>query len=79
MKTETKTIALKPYTVTELAKVYGVCNRTFKKWVKKIPEVGLPNGRYYSIPQVKLIFENMKIPTAISIEIVLQKPELDLV
>lgn len=79
MKTETKTIALKPYTVTDLAKIYGVCNRTFKKWVRKIPEVGLPDGRYYSIPQVKLIFVNMKIPTAITIEIETQKPELDLV
>jgi transposase-like protein len=78
MKT-TRTIALKPYSVTELAKIYGVCNRTFKKWVDDIPEVGQRTGRYYSIPQVKLIFENMKIPTNITVETEMQKADMDLV
>ncbi len=79
VKVAARTIALKPYTITELAKVYGVSTRTFKKWVdKKVPEVGPRMGRYYIIPQVKMIFENMKIPTAINIEMQTHKPEVDL-
>lgn len=77
--TTVRTIQLKPYSVTELAKIYGVCNRTFKKWVNEIKEVGPKNGRYYSIPQVKIIFQNLKIPTNITTEIETQKAELDLV
>ena len=77
--TTVRKIELKPYSVTDLAKIYGVCNRTFKKWVNDIKEVGPKKGRYYSIPQVKIIFENMKIPTQIIIETEAQKSELDLV
>jgi len=78
MKT-VRNIELKPYSVTDLAKIYGVCNRTFKKWVNEIKEVGTKKGRYYSIPQVKIIFENMKIPTHITVEVETQKTEMDLV
>jgi transposase-like protein len=78
MKT-VRNIELKPYSVTDLAKIYGVCNRTFKKWVKEIKEVAPKKGRYYSIPQVKIIFENMKIPTHITVEVETQKTEMDLV
>ncbi|MBI4945305.1 MAG: hypothetical protein HY840_02755 [Bacteroidetes bacterium] len=77
--TTVRKLELKPYSVTDLAKIYGVCNRTFKKWVKDIKEVGPKKGRYYSIPQVKIIFENMKVPTQIIIETGTQKSELDLV
>lgn len=77
--TTVRKLELKPYSVTDLAKIYGVCNRTFKKWVNEIKEVGPKKGRYYSIPQVKIIFENMKVPTQIIIETETQKSELDLV
>lgn len=77
--TTVRKLELKPYSVTDLAKIYGVCNRTFKKWVNDIKEVGPKKGRYYSIPQVKIIFENMKVPTQIIIETETQKSELDLV
>ena len=74
-----RTIPLKPYSVTDLARIYGVCNRTFKKWVNEIKEVGPKNGRYYSIPQVKIIFGNLQVPTQITIETKTQKTGVDLV
>jgi cbb3-type cytochrome oxidase cytochrome c subunit len=54
---------IKPYTVAELAQIYEVCDRTFKKWITPFkPEIGKRNGRYYSVVQVKIIFKRLGIP-----------------
>lgn len=56
-------IPVKPYTLTELAEIYGVCTRTLKKWINEFKsEVGDKKGRYYTIPQVKVIFDNLCFP-----------------
>jgi len=62
------TIQLKPYSLVELAKLYTICDRTMKKWIKPFEqEVGEKNGRYYSINQVKIIFDKLGLPSEIEI------------
>lgn len=57
------TIQLKPYTVLELARLYSVSDRTMKKWLKPFePEVGNKIGYFYTIAQVKIIFEKLGMP-----------------
>lgn len=57
------TIKLKPYTVLELAKLYSVSDRTMKKWIKPFEkEVGKKIGYFYTIAQVKIIFEKLGMP-----------------
>jgi len=63
------TIQLKPYSLVDLAKLYTVCDRTMKKWIKPFEqEVGEKNGRYYSISQVKIIFDKLGLPCEIEVE-----------
>lgn len=62
-------IALKPYSTTELAKIYSVSNKTFLRWIKPFSEaIGPKNGRYFSIPQVRIIFEKLELPSIIKDE-----------
>ena len=54
---------IRPYSVKDLASIYGVCDKTLKKWVKPYAtEVGEKNGRYYSVAQVKVIFDKLGVP-----------------
>ena len=58
---------LKPYTTKELAMIYGVCTRTFSKWIKPFSmEIGIRQGRYYSVTQSRIIFERLGMPGRIS-------------
>ena len=57
------TIDVKPYSLTELARIYGVTNRTMKNWIVKHDEsVGEKVGRLYTTLQVKIIFEKLGLP-----------------
>ena len=54
---------IRPSSIKDLAGVYGCCDKTMKKWI--IPfnsEVGVKNGRYYSVAQVKIIFDKLGLP-----------------
>ncbi|HEV8283830.1 MAG TPA: hypothetical protein VGQ09_05955 [Chitinophagaceae bacterium] len=63
------TIQLRPYSMAELARLYCVCDRTFKKWIAPFAEeIGLKPGRYYTISQVKIIFEKLGLPGEIQID-----------
>ena len=62
-------VALKPYTIKELAKIYGVCTKTFRRWINPIKkEIGERNGWFYSIAQVKIIFSELLLPSWIEVE-----------
>jgi len=62
-------IQVKPYTLKELGDLYGVHWRTIKTWLKPFEaEVGQRTGRYYLIPQVKIIFEKLGLPSVIEVE-----------
>jgi hypothetical protein len=56
-------ISVKPYTLTQLAGQYGVCTRTFKGWLNPFAEeLGGKIGRFYSVKQVEIIYDNLGFP-----------------
>ncbi len=56
-------VEVRPYTLKEMAKLYGVCARTLKKWlVPHKDTIGKPTGWFYSITQVKFIFTTLGVP-----------------
>ena len=62
-------IKLMPYSIAELASVYDVCERTFKKWISPFAdEIGEKQGRYFNISQVRIIIEKLGLPTEIPID-----------
>lgn len=63
MSAITKTIEIRPYSLTELASIYGVTNRTIKNWIIRHDEaIGQKVGRLYTALQVKIIFEKLGLP-----------------
>ena len=56
-------IEVKPYSLGELCKIYGVTDKTLKKWFLPFKaELGRREGRYYSIEQIEIIFRYLKVP-----------------
>lgn len=56
-------IEVKPYLLKELAMLYGVEPRTLKNWMAPFKsEIGEKMGRYYTVRQVKVIFEKLDVP-----------------
>jgi hypothetical protein len=54
---------LKPYSLKELSVMYGVSKNTFKKWMDPFShKLGQRQGYYYSIEQVKMIFNKLGVP-----------------
>lgn len=59
-----KHISIMPYTLKELAEIYKVCVPTFKRMLEPFEkQIGKHEGRYYTIPQVKLIFQYVDLPS----------------
>lgn len=57
------TIDIRPYSLTELARIYGVTNRTMKNWlVRHDDAIGEKIGRLYTALQIKIIFEKLGLP-----------------
>jgi hypothetical protein len=62
MKTKNE-FMVKPYSAEELSKLYGIGIRTFKKWTLPIRgEVGVKNGRFYTVHQTERIFKHLGLP-----------------
>jgi hypothetical protein len=54
---------IRPYTKGELSAFYGVCVKTFSKWLRPFQDkIGERNGHFYSVEQVKIIFSLLGIP-----------------
>jgi transposase len=63
MNTFTTTTEVKPYSTKEIAMLYGICDKTLKKWLKPFEEgIGKKTGRYYTIAQVNIIFDKLGMP-----------------
>jgi len=61
-------IIIKPYTQKELAAIYGVSAKTFRKWIRAMDsELGDRIGYYYSIEQVKIVFTRLQLPTTVRV------------
>jgi hypothetical protein len=57
------TTAIKPYSTKELSELYGICVKTFLKWIKPFANsIGDKHGRYYTIAQVHMIFDKLGMP-----------------
>ena len=57
------TIEIRPYSLTELARIYGVTNRTMKNWLVRHDEaIGEKIGRLYTALQIKIIFAKLGLP-----------------
>jgi len=53
----------KPYTKKELAGLYGISIKTLRTWLRPhLHLIGEPPGRYYTVRQVRLIFECLGEP-----------------
>lgn len=53
----------KPYCYKELESLYGVSRKTLKTWLKPFwKDIGPKQGRYFTIKQVKVIFEKVGMP-----------------
>ncbi len=66
---EKKVIRVMPYTTKQLSVIYNVDRRTFYKWLNDIKnDLGKRNGYYWSIPQVKMIFQKLSLPANIMLE-----------
>lgn len=73
MPSSVRVVKLKPYTLTELSEIYDICPRTLKKWLKPLEqEIGDKRGRFFTIPQVKIIFHNLLLPSEVLVESKLQ-------
>lgn len=57
---------IRPYSAKELAGIYGVCDKTLMKWMKPFAQnIGEKQGRYFTVAQVKIIFEKLGVPCKI--------------
>jgi hypothetical protein len=56
-------LVIKPYTTKELAPLYNMCSRTFRRNIAGIKEqLGERKGHFYNIKQVELIIAHMGRP-----------------
>jgi hypothetical protein len=56
-------IEIKPYTHKELSGIYGVSKPTFTKWLLPFQDqIGERQGHFYTISQVKVIFDKLGLP-----------------
>jgi hypothetical protein len=63
MSTTNDYVDIKPYSLTELGRIYGVQSRTIKKWLTPHSDaIGTKIGRLYTALQVKIIFEKLGLP-----------------
>lgn len=66
LKTVSTIKKLKFYTKKELAEMYETSPKTFSRWLKPHEKtIGEKIGRYYSITQVKAIFQALGMPANI--------------
>ena len=58
-------LIVKPYSTKELCIIYGVCPKTFLKWLKPFLQyIGTKNGRFYTVIQVEIIITRLGVPYA---------------
>lgn len=57
---------IKPYSYRELAALYEISDRCLKGWlVPFMTEIGEKKGRYFTLKQIRLIFEKLGMPAGI--------------
>lgn len=67
MNTSVHTYEIRPYNTKELAHIYRVQPRIFRKWLQPhLSCLGERTSRYFTALQVKLIFEKLGLPGPVS-------------
>jgi hypothetical protein len=62
-------IPIRRYRLGELAILYSVDKKTFRKWLKPfLNRIGPRQGQFYNLAQVRIIFESLEPPTGSFIE-----------
>lgn len=62
-ETATTKMILMPMNGIQIAKLYGIGMKTFKKWIDPhLYEIGEKRGRFYTVKQVKIIMDKFGIP-----------------
>lgn len=65
----TNFLKIRPYTISDLAKIYGVHKDTFRSWLLPFSlELGQRQGHYYNIRQVQVIIERIGLPSEIPLD-----------
>ncbi|AXY73639.1 hypothetical protein D3H65_06435 [Paraflavitalea soli] len=60
-------LEIKPYTHKELSDLYEVCKQTFTKWLRPFKaQIGERQGHFYSVGQVRIIFDCLGVPYSIA-------------
>jgi transposase len=63
MNADGRNVEIRPYSCKEMASMYKVDRRTFKRWIDRFQsELGEKQGYFFSISQVKLIFGKLSLP-----------------
>ena len=63
MSTTNYVVEIRPYSLTELSRLYGISNGIMKRWLAPHNElIGEKVGRLYNTLQVKTIFEKLGLP-----------------
>lgn len=61
-----ESINIKPYTLLDIAKLYGIGTKTMAKWLKPFKdEIGHKHGRYFTVLQVQTIINKLGLPHTI--------------
>lgn len=64
MKITPNSIEIKPYSITELASIYGIPDKTMRKWLAPHKNaIGKRIGHFYNVLQVTIIFEKLGVPS----------------
>lgn len=65
---ERNVVKLKAYSPGELAELYDVNIRTFKRWLEPFKkDIGKRHGRYFTIAQVQTIFAKLSHPASFTL------------
>ena len=63
MNQNPKIIRVVPYNMKQLANLYGMGYKTFRKWLKPHEAaIGVRAGYYYNFHQVAIIFQKLGLP-----------------
>ena len=61
---------IRPYKISELAKIYHINKITFKKWIANLrSKLGTIVGHFLSIEQVEIIVAHLRVPYFVKVEI----------
>lgn len=60
---------LRPYTIADLSRLYGVSRNTLKAWLKPFAQqIGQRIGNYFTVAQVQVIIDKLGMPSEIPLE-----------